>query len=62
MASLEDYDEFGNYIGGDLESEDEDEETFQSGTQVQSATLEGYDEEPVPAEENAPMEVDGLFV
>jgi len=25
MASFEDYDEFGNYIGADLDSDDEDE-------------------------------------
>lgn len=25
MASLEDYDEFGNYIGADLDSDDEDQ-------------------------------------
>ena len=25
MSSFDDYDEFGNYIGGDLDSDDEDE-------------------------------------
>ena len=29
MASFEDYDEFGNYIGGDLESDEEEEEIQQ---------------------------------
>jgi hypothetical protein len=52
MASLEDYDEFGNYIGADLDSDDEDEPSrndYAKPTQAQSAPLEGYEDEPVPA-------------
>ena len=63
MASLEDYDEFGNYIGADLDSDDEEESHqygFSSETaQAAAQPLEGYDEEPAP-EENALMDVDGM--
>ena len=64
MASFEDYDEFGNYIGADLDSDDEVEEEVpqnQFAAQPEVAPLEGYDEdEPMPgAEENALMEIDG---
>lgn len=66
MASFEDYDEFGNYIGGDLESdEDEDmqQDTFgsaQAQQQQAAAPLEGFDDEhPAGAESMALMEVDG---
>lgn len=31
MASFEDYDEFGNYIGADLGSEDEEDEMMETG-------------------------------
>ncbi|KAG8900279.1 hypothetical protein FRB99_006147 [Tulasnella sp. 403] len=61
---LEDYDEFGNYIGADLDSDDDeqDEGTFQtSGIQQSSqpAPLEGYDENDGPGD--APMvDVDDL--
>lgn len=60
---LEDYDEFGNYIGADLESDEEEEEPqfdFARPNQPQAqsaAPLEGFDED-VP-EENALMEIDG---
>lgn len=60
---LEDYDEFGNYIGADLESDEEEEEPqfdFARPTQPQpqaSAPLEGFDEDV--QEENALMEIDG---
>ncbi|KAF8510411.1 P-loop containing nucleoside triphosphate hydrolase protein [Hysterangium stoloniferum] len=61
MASLEDYDEFGNYIGADLESdEDEDNglpEEFQQRPQMQEQPLEGFDEEPGPNDQ-ALMEID----
>ncbi|KAF5368523.1 hypothetical protein D9758_002457 [Tetrapyrgos nigripes] len=67
MASLDDYDEFGNYIGADLDSDDEDEmpqNPFMpppSGAGVGPTRLEGYDDEdesmPAP-EESALMEVD----
>jgi U5 small nuclear ribonucleoprotein component len=63
MASFEDYDEFGNYIGADLDSDDEDEiqqTDFGRSTEAQAAPLEGYDDEPMPGqEENALMEIDG---
>jgi len=70
MASLEDYDEFGNYIGGDLDSDDEEDveqETFTRTAQAREEThapLEGFDdEEPRPegADSMALMEVDGEF-
>ncbi|KAF8522811.1 P-loop containing nucleoside triphosphate hydrolase protein [Gautieria morchelliformis] len=61
MASLEDYDEFGNYIGDDLES-DEDEanllqEEFSQRPQVQQQPLEGLEQEIGP-DDQALMEVD----
>jgi hypothetical protein len=61
MASLDDYDEFGNYIGQDLDSDDEDEPTFVP--QQQAAPLEGFDEdEPMQEpEDNALMQIDGRF-
>ncbi|KAI0081162.1 Calreticulin-domain-containing protein [Panus rudis PR-1116 ss-1] len=63
MASLEDYDEFGNYIGADLDSDDEDEvpqESYAQPEQPAVAPLEGFDED-VPmagADEGALMQVD----
>jgi U5 small nuclear ribonucleoprotein component len=65
MASFEDYDEFGNYIGADLGSDDEDEiqqTDFGRSAEAQprAAPLEGYEDEPMPGqEENALMEIDG---
>ena len=73
MASLDDYDEFGNYIGADLGSDDEDDDQRQqysypgpSQPQVQpSRPLEGFeDEDEQMAEEpgsGALMEIDGMF-
>ena len=60
MASLEDYDEFGNYIGADLDSDDEEEQQQQNQfvPQTEAQPLEGFDEEP-QQEELALMEVDG---
>ncbi|KAL4252518.1 Tr-type G domain-containing protein [Abortiporus biennis] len=61
MASFEDYDEFGNYIGADLESDEEEEVTQSYGYQAQTEQrpLEGFDEEPMQeVEENALMEID----
>ncbi|KAL4070537.1 Calreticulin family-domain-containing protein [Scleroderma citrinum] len=60
MASFEDYDEFGNYIGADLGSDDEDEAMQTEFDQGQPAALEGYDEEPEqePVQEGALMEID----
>ncbi|GBE77516.1 Pre-mRNA-splicing factor cwf10 [Sparassis crispa] len=60
MASFEDYDEFGNYIGADLES-DEEEEVPQNEfvREAQAQPLEGYEEEPMEVqEETALMEAD----
>lgn len=61
MASFEDYDEFGNYIGADLGSDDEDEVMQTEYDYDRPATLEGYDDEPEPApvQEGALMEIDG---
>jgi 116 kDa U5 small nuclear ribonucleoprotein component len=66
MASLEDYDEFGNYIGADLDSDDEaDVPDYDiSAPPVQPSAgaarpLEGFDEDDEPAEQNALMEIDG---
>ncbi|KDQ63070.1 hypothetical protein JAAARDRAFT_65149 [Jaapia argillacea MUCL 33604] len=60
MASFEDYDEFGNYIGADLES-DEEEEIHQSGfggmeEERPPQPLEGFEEEG--NDDLALMEVD----
>lgn len=62
MASFDDYDEFGNYIGADLDSDDEDdiqETDFGRAAQEQPevAPLEGFDDEPMTGQEL--MEVDG---
>lgn len=61
MSSFEDYDEFGNYIGADLDSDDEDEIPQNDfAQQPQAAPLEGYDDDPMQGtEENALMEIDG---
>lgn len=65
MASIEDYDEFGNYIGADLDSDDEDEvpqNTFVPQPAQSAAPLEGYDDEPMPSTDaGAMMEIDGVF-
>ncbi|KAI0673628.1 P-loop containing nucleoside triphosphate hydrolase protein [Trametes maxima] len=62
MASFEDYDEFGNYIGGDLESDEEEEELQQRNQfvpQPEVRPLEGFDEEPMEAQDElALMQVD----
>ncbi|GHJ87314.1 hypothetical protein NliqN6_3716 [Naganishia liquefaciens] len=65
--SMEDYDEFGNYIGGDLDSDDEDvEEDQQNVGQAGPATgfgapLEGYDDEMtgVNGHDDDMMDTDG---
>ena len=73
MASLDDYDEFGNYIGADLDSDDEDDDQQQqysragpSQPQAQtSRPLQGFeDEDEQMADEPDPgalMEIDGMF-
>jgi U5 small nuclear ribonucleoprotein component len=65
MASLDDYDEFGNYIGADLDSDDSDEVPESSfGRPAEPAgTLEGYDDDdPMQGtEENTLMQIDGLL-
>jgi hypothetical protein len=68
MASLEDYDEFGNYIGADLESDDEDAApsydfaapSAPAGPSGGAAPLEGFDDEPGMGE-GALMEIDGAW-
>ena len=64
MASFEDYDEFGNYIGADLDSDDEEEELQQNqfAPQPEAQPLEGFDDEPAQNDEMALMEVDGEHV
>jgi len=67
MASLEDYDEFGNYIGADLESDEDEEnmlpEEFQQRPQVQERPLEGFGgEREAGADDMALMEVDGEWL
>lgn len=61
MASFEDYDEFGNYIGADLDSDDEEEAIpNQFVQQPEAAPLEGYDDDNMQGtEEGALMEIDG---
>jgi hypothetical protein len=72
MASLDDYDEFGNYIGADLDSDDEDDQqqqySYPGPSQPQPQTsrpLEGFnDEDEQMVDEAGPgalMEVDGMF-
>ncbi|KAJ3536984.1 hypothetical protein NM688_g6759 [Phlebia brevispora] len=63
MASFEDYDEFGNYIGADLESEEEEEmeqEPFaRQAPEPAPQPLEGFEEEPMTGvEEGALMQVE----
>ncbi|KAF8899242.1 P-loop containing nucleoside triphosphate hydrolase protein [Infundibulicybe gibba] len=60
MASFEDYDEFGNYIGADLDSDDEEEVPQNRFVpQPESAPLQGYDDDAMQVnEENALMEID----
>lgn len=63
MASFEDYDEFGNYIGADLESDEEEEELQQNqfAPQQEVQPLEGFDEEPAQNDDLALMEIDGAL-
>ncbi|EIM92380.1 P-loop containing nucleoside triphosphate hydrolase protein [Stereum hirsutum FP-91666 SS1] len=60
MASFEDYDEFGNYIGADLDSDDEEEEVQQTPFQSASAPqpLAGFDDPMDEEPSGALMEVD----
>ena len=60
MSAFEDYDEFGNYIGADLDSDEEEEVPQETFTRQAQAPLEGFDDEPMEgAEDNALMEIDG---
>lgn len=65
MASFEDYDEFGNYIGADLESDEEEmqQQPYGQETSVPAAQpLEGFDDEAMTGvEEGALMQIDGVF-
>ncbi|OBZ78639.1 U5 small nuclear ribonucleoprotein component [Grifola frondosa] len=59
MASFEDYDEFGNYIGAEFESDEEQDigqNEFPAQPEVQP--LEGFEEEHMQVEETALMEVE----
>ncbi|KAH7886236.1 Calreticulin family-domain-containing protein [Phlebopus sp. FC_14] len=59
MASFEDYDEFGNYIGADLGSDEEEDVIMQDhAPREQAPTLEGYEEEAPAPQEGALMEID----
>ncbi|KAL9716590.1 hypothetical protein Ac2012v2_001038 [Leucoagaricus gongylophorus] len=60
MASLEDYDEFGNYIGADLDSDDEGEVEQIVPQPLAATPLEGYGDEQMqePEDNMALMEVD----
>lgn len=63
MASFEDYDEFGNYIGADIDSDEEadvsHDDTAAPHVQVHQP-LEGFDEEPASADTGtALMDIDG---
>lgn len=62
---MDDYDEFGNYIGADLDSDDEDElpEDRFIPQQQTAAPLEGYDDDdPMQGtDENALMQIDGAL-
>jgi U5 small nuclear ribonucleoprotein component len=63
MASFEDYDEFGNYIGADLDSDEEDAVPQNDFAQNVQPPLTGYDEEPTQGkEEYALMEIDGMVI
>jgi U5 small nuclear ribonucleoprotein component len=70
MASfLDNYDEFGNYIGADLGSDDESDiqddapqfGSSQAGPSGQAAPLEGYDEPMAGGDDGGMMEVDGSY-
>jgi len=65
MASFEDYDEFGNYIGADIDSDEEADVSHNDiavpHVQVHQP-LEGYDEDPTSADPGtALMDIDGGF-
>ena len=58
MASFNDYDEFGNYVGADLDSDEDEEMDAQPAyTEQHTQPLEGFDEE----EENAPVNEGALM-
>ncbi|KAH9982276.1 Calreticulin family-domain-containing protein [Lactifluus volemus] len=58
MASFEDYDEFGNYIGADLDSDEEGDVPSAAHAPLQQP-LEGYEDEPMSTDPGmALMEVD----
>jgi hypothetical protein len=62
MASFEDYDEFGNYIGADIDSDEEPDFSHEdtAAHAPQQQPLEGYDNGAMDAGPGtALMEVDG---
>lgn len=66
MASFEDYDEFGNYIGADLESDEEEMQQEPYGREASAPAaqpLEGFEDEPMTGvEEGALMQIDGAVI
>lgn len=66
MASFEDYDEFGNYIGADLESDEEEMQQEPYGHEASAPAaqpLEGFEDEPMTGvEEGALMQIDGAVI
>ena len=62
MDDFDKYDEFGNYIGADLDSDDEEDMQQEHFTRAEpeARPLEGFDDETSPAaDEGAGMQVDG---
>lgn len=58
MTSFADYDEFGNYIGADLDSDEDEEMDAQPAyAEHHAQPLEGFDEE----EESAPVNEGALM-
>ena len=59
MTSFADYDEFGNYIGADLDSDEDEEMDAQPAyTEQHAQPLEGFDEEEA---ESAPVNEGALM-
>jgi len=59
MTSFADYDEFGNYIGADLDSDEDEEMDVQPAfTEQHVQPLEGFDKEE---EESAPVNEGALM-
>jgi 116 kDa U5 small nuclear ribonucleoprotein component len=62
MASFEDYDEFGNYIGEDIDSDEDTRDDTGAAHVPLQQPLEGYEDEPMTTDPGmALMEIDGEF-